>query len=456
MGTIDLGRNGRRKPPPASDRVDRLPPHDIPAEQGALGCLLADPSRAIPEFLERVTVGPELFYDLRHQTISSGILAIHALGRGVDVVTVQSWLKDRQLLDQVGGISYLSSLPDQTPSAANLSYYVEILEDKFARRRLIGVGTEMIDEAMKSLDPAEALLDAAERDVLAIRRTKPKPGRGVKDLVKESIIRLQEVAGRDGALEGISTGLIDLDRHTGGLKPAEVTVLAGEPGGGKTSLAMNIAEAAALRGGKKVGVFSLEMSAASLVTRFISAHARVNLRDLSRGLLRGPDYDRLAKAGDVISKAGIWFEDESDLSVFQLRAKARRLFQQHGIELLIIDYLQLLSAVGGSRKIESRQQEVADISRGIKALSRELNVPVIALSQLNDEGKLRESRAIGQDADNVWVLEPQNAEMEEDANPSEIPVTLSIKKARNGPTGRIPLIFLRGITRFECPSRIQD
>lgn len=432
---------------------DRLPPFDTQAEQAALGCMLLNPVGAIPAFQEALPMGPEVFYDLRHQTIYGALLDIHSQSGAVDIVTLQSALKGKQTLEQVGGVEYLATLPEATPSAANLPYYADILRTHFIRRRILAVCVEHAGKVYDSSDTVETDLDELEKAVMAIRQAKPKAGQTIRELVRESINSIEEMHQRQGKISGIPTGLTDLDKLSGGLQPGEVTIIAGYPGAGKTSLAMNIVEHAMLYEKKKVAVFSLEMSAVSLVTRFICSHARVNLKSMSRGFLTERDFQKLAGTAGAISKAAVYFEDDSDLSIFQLRAKARRLMQQHGIELIVIDYLQLLSAVGGSRQVESRQQEVSDISKNVKAMARELRVPVIALSQLNDDGKLRESRAIGQDADNVWVLKPEDED--ENNGADSIAVDLEIKKARNGPRGKVHLTFLRCYTRFESAAKIE-
>lgn len=435
---------------------DRLPPYDLEAEQGAIGCLMIGGIEAFSVFQEHSGSGAEWFYELSHQTILKAIIRLEASDKAVDLITLQAHLKDRKELDQVGGLDYLNVLLESTPSASNLRWYLEILEEKFIRRKIISTCTELTVSAFDSAGTAGDLLDESERQILAIRSTKMNASAGIKELVQDAMETIEETLQRKGQVEGLSTGLADVDRITGGLKPGEMTVIAGYPGSGKTSLAMNISEQVMLNQKKSVGVFSLEMSSVSLVTRFISSHARVNIRNVASGFLQESDFSSLVRSAASISNASIWFEDNSDLSIQQLRSRARRLTQQHGLDLIVIDYLQLLNAVGGSRKVESRQQEVADISRGAKAMARELRIPVLALSQLNDDGKLRESRAIGQDADNVWVLKPGDSEQDEISVEDALPVDLRIVKSRNGPRGKVALVFLQPYTRFENAAKVDQ
>jgi replicative DNA helicase len=366
----------------------------------------------------------------------------------VDVVAVSGQLGNGP---EAGGLTRkLSEILGSNTSSSNLGYYLEIVNAKYILRQIISNCTRLASVAYEPNTSSEELLDEAERDILAIRPNRSKSSPDIKALVRAALTDLERIY--TGEPEGglIPTEFTDLDRLCGGLRPSEVTIVAGFPGSGKTSFAMNIAERAMLSQHRPVAVFSLEMSSQSLVQRFICSHAKVNLRNLASGKLLERDFRSLVASATDIGNGAIYFDDESDLSIDRLRAKARRIWQQHAIQLLVVDYLQLLTC-NSTRKAESRQQEVADISRGLKNLARELRIPVLALSQLNDDGQLRESRAIGQDADNVWRLETVT---QEDEDPSSDPsqagqVDLVIKKARNGPVGRVPLTFLRCFTCFE-------
>lgn len=432
-------------------KSDRLPPNSVEAEQGVLGCILQSPNDCMGECIENLKAGHEYFYDVRHRKIYSELTEMYNMNCGIDTVTLQQSLKDSGKLDDAGGVAYLASLPDCSPSSSNLPHYLEILKDKYLLRRLLCVSSMIGSKVYEFSGEIDDLLDEAERDILAIRPQHSKEEQPIKELVRQALFTMEDLYNRQGSLRGLSTGLPDLDRMTGGMVGGEMTVVAGYPGAGKTSFAMNLAERVLLESSKTVGVFSLEMSAVSLVSRFVCSHARVSMSNIKHGVLTEGDFDKLKNTGLKISASAIWFEDESDLSIDQLRSKARRLKQKHGIQFLVVDYIQLLTAIGATRKTENRQQEVADISRGIKATARELNIPVIALSQLNDEGKLRESRAIGQDADNVWILEPDT-----DATGDGIPTRLKIMKARNSPTGFVDLLFLKPYTRFESVAKVHD
>lgn len=422
-----------------------LPPHSDEAELGVLACILSDPDKSIPECVAALKSGGECFYDLRHRCVYDAAVELAEEGQLVDVITLQELLKSKGMLNRIGGTAFLSDLPDRIPSAANLPAYLELVQGKHQLRMLIKLCYEAQVKAAACNGDAQGVVDEVFRKVMDIAmRHGARDETPLPDLVKAAIVKMEESYERKGAMPGIATGLKDLDRITGGLADGDMTVVAGYPGSGKTSLAMNIAENAVIGLGVPAGVFSLEMSAVQLVTRFICSHARVNLRDLSRGSISGSDMASLVRASGSVSKCKLHFHDASDLSVFQFRAEARKMAQRHGVRLLVVDYLQLLNASGGGRKVESRQQEVADISRNLKAAAMELKLPVLALSQVNDDGKLRESRAIGQDADNVWILEADDAHATKDG----MPVRLRIVKARNGPTGHVDLVFVRHLTRF--------
>ncbi len=433
--------------------IDRLPPHSPEAEQGILGCVMLSPD-SIGECIEKLRIGPPAFYEPRNREIYSAMLDLHSTNDAIDIITLKDWFQIRDLIEQVGGLGYLMSLPDTVPSAANLSYYIDILNEKYTLRTIIKVCTEAVSRVYEHTGQADDLMDEVEREIMAIRGTRSQVSElDIKDLVRKSLTRIEEMWERKGGIGGISTGFHDLDRMTDGLHPGEMIVIAGYPGAGKTALAMNIAESVSVSLKLPVAVFSLEMKGESLVVRFIFSNAKVNSRSVA--FLNQHDFQSLSAAAGRISAAPIHIDEASDLSVFELRSKARRMVQKHGVKLIVVDYLQLLHASGGARKVESRQQEVTDISRGIKAMAHELGVPVLALSQLNDDGKLRESRAIGQDADGVWILKADETEEGDDVS-STIGVTLEIAKSRNGPVGRVHLVFQKQFTRFESAAKIHD
>jgi replicative DNA helicase len=465
----DFKKSRRQKIPLADPaRVDRLPPHSIEAEQGVLGCALLSPGEYLGTCIERFKPGSEVFYDLRHRHIYELLVEMFDQKEAIDVLTVQQRLKDRNQLEAVGGLAYLSSLPDAVPSAANLSYYADIVREKHLLRRMIQICTSVVGRVYEHEGEVEALLDEVERDVLRISEERVEATTTtIKDLVKKAINKIEEFHQRQGMLTGLSTGFPDLDKLTSGLHPGEMIVIAARPSMGKTSLAMNIAEHVTVEEKLPVGVFSLEMTAESLVLRMLCSRSRVNLRNIRDGFLAERDFPKLTGSAGKLAGSPLFIDDSPGLSILQLRAKARRMMQQYGIKLFVIDYLQLLHST--ARRAENRQQEIADISNGIKALAKELQVPIIVLSQLNRElekdknrkprlSDLRESGAIEQDADLVALLyKPNSADDDEGSAVQEqeaVPVNLLIAKQRNGPTGDVALTFLRAYTRFESAAKV--
>jgi len=467
----DLKRTRRRKTDLAEvGRTDRLPPHSPEAEQGVLGCVLLSPNDCLGQCIEKLKAGAEHFYDLRHQTIYSSLVEMYDHREAIDIITLQQRLKDKQLLDEIGGIPYLNALQDGVPSAANLSYYLDIVLEKFLLRKMIHTCTDVVARVYSHEGEVDALLDEVERDVLRISESRVTGGStNIKKLVHDAIGTVENYFNRQGVLGGVATGFADLDRMTDGLHGGEMIVIAARPSMGKTSLAMNIAEHVVLQDKLPVGVFSLEMTAESLVLRMLCSNARVNLRHIREGFMTEADFPKLTTAAGKMSNAPLFIDDSPGLSILQLRARARRLTQQHGVKLFVVDYLQLLHSTA-RRSQENRQQEIADISSGIKALAKELKVPVIVLSQLNRElekdksrkprlSDLRESGAIEQDADVVGLLYKPSADDEEAGaaeEPDGVPVNLLIAKQRNGPTGDVNLTFLKPYTRFESAAKVSD
>jgi replicative DNA helicase len=466
----DLKKARRRKPATDTLKTDRLPPHSVEAEQGVLGCVMLSPNECIGLCIEKFKAGAEVFYDLRHQTIYKAMLEMFDSRQQVDVITLQQHLKDRQLLEQVGGIIALNALQDAVPSAANLSYYTEIVQEKYLLRRMIHVCTDVVSRVYDHEGEVDALMDEVERDVLRISESRATGTvTGMKDLVHKAINTVEEFHARQGMLTGIGTGFTDLDKMTSGLHPGEMVVVAARPSMGKTSLAMNIAEHVAVDLKMPVGVFSLEMTSESLVLRMLCSRARVNLRSIREGFLAERDFAPLTSAAGQLSGAPLFIDDTSGLSILQLRAKARRMCQQYGIKLFVIDYLQLLHST--ARRAENRQQEIADISSGVKSLAKEMGVPVIVLSQLNRDlekrgpgerprmSDLRESGSIEQDADLVALLYKDlkgKEDDEPDFDSDAVPVKLYIAKQRNGPVGDVDLTFLKSFTRFENAAKVSD
>jgi replicative DNA helicase len=464
---VDLKKSNPDRNVARAAAVDRLPPSSAEAEQGVLGCVLLDPKEGMGVCIEKLKRGSEVFYDLRHQLIYDVLAEMYDEKQAIDLITLQQKLKDRSQLESIGGISYLAALVDAVPSAANLEYYLNIVREKFLLRKMIQTCTGVVARVYEHEGEVESLLDEIERDVLRISEERVETSsRTIKELVHKAINTIEEFHQRQGMLTGVGSGFPDLDKMTSGFHGGEMIVIAARPSMGKTSLAMNMAEHAAIEQRLPVGVFSLEMTAESLVLRMLCSRSRVNLRNIRDGFLAERDFPKLTGAAGKLANAPLFIDDSSGLSILQLRAKARRMFQQFGIRLFVIDYLQLLNST--SRRAENRQQEIADISNGIKALAKELNVPVIVLSQLNRElekdknrkprlSDLRESGAIEQDADLVALLyKPSSGDDEEAPSPDQDanPVNLYIAKQRNGPTGDVPLTFLKGYTRFESAAKV--
>jgi replicative DNA helicase len=464
-------KHTRRKKSDASDTpiFDRLPPHSIEAEQGVLGCILLSPLECMGECIDKIKV--ETFYDHRHQAIYEILVEMYDKRQGIDLITIHEKLKGKQLLEQIGGIAYLSELQDKVPSAANLSYYQDIVREKFLLRTMIKVCTKVVGDIYDSQGEVDALLDEVEKEVLRVNESRAQTSyQPINTLVNSAIATIENYFGRQGQLGGLATGFVDLDKMTDGLHGGEMIVIAARPSMGKTSLAMNIAEHVAMELKLPVGVFSLEMSAASLILRMMCSLARVNLRSIREGFMSEADFPKLTNAAGRLSASKLFIDDTAALSILHLRARARRMHQKHDIKLFVIDYLQLCNSTA-KRSQENRQQEIADISSGIKALAKELNVPIIVLSQLNRElekdksrkprlSDLRESGSIEQDADLVGLLYKPNAGDDEEAAAAEendgIPVNFLIAKQRNGPTGDVHLTFLKPYTRFETATKFSD
>jgi replicative DNA helicase len=469
----DLKKARRRKNVSAADpiKLDRLPPHALDMEQGVLGCQLLSPNDCVGEVIEKLKgVGVEAHYDLRHQTIQAELFEMYDARIPIDVITLQQRLKDKRLLEQVGGIAYLSQLQDAVPSAANLSYYLDIVREKYLLRKMIQTCTEVVGRVYECEGDVDALLDEVERDVLRISESHSQSDAlTTKELVGRAVVTIENFFNRKGTLTGLATGYADLDRMTDGLHGSEMIVIAARPSMGKTSLAMNIVENVVLEQQLPVAVFSLEMSAEALVMRMMCSIARVNLRSIREGFMSESDFPKLTNAAGKLANSKLFIDDSAGLSILQLRARARRLHQMHGVKLFVVDYLQLLHSTA-RRSQENRQQEIADISSGLKALAKELKAPVLVLSQLNRElerdksrkprlSDLRESGAIEQDADLVGLLYKPSAGEDDDGNTEEadgVPVNLLIAKQRNGPTGDVNLTFLKSYTRFESAAKVSD
>ena len=466
--SADLKQTPRKKEPLTAIPLDRTPPHDTAAEQGVLGCILLDPEENLPVCSGKVK-DETVFYDLRHRAIYSALVTMGEQNTPIDLLTLSHQLRADGELDNIGGVAYLAELQDGVPSAANLEYYFAIVQDRALLRKVIHTCTKAIADAYEGSDEVESLIGEVEQSVLDIQREQSiSKNKTIQDHIKGAIEQIEEYCHNKGAITGIESGFSDFDKMTTGLHGGEMIVVAARPSMGKTSLAMNIVEHVALKQGLPVGVFSLEMTADALVMRMLCSLARINLRDMREGFLQNRDFPRILDASGKLSKAGLHIDDTGGLSILQLRARARRMWQQHDIKLFVIDYMQLLHSTS-RRGGENRQQEISEISSGVKALAKDLNVPVIVLSQLNRElekdknrkprlSDLRESGAIEQDADLVGLLYKPGGVDEDTDNPDSeaSQINLLIAKQRNGPTGDVRLTFLKGFTRFESAAKFSD
>lgn len=434
------------------------------AEQGVLGSMLISPRDVIAECVEKINEG--YFYVPAHQTIYTVLVELWNTGQGIDLITFTQTLRDRNILEAVGGAPAVTSLFTFVPTAANVAYYLEIVRDKFILRQIIAACTESVRRSYDEQDEVNNLLDEVEQKIFAVGEDRFKGQMlTMKDQVMDAIESIEKLYERRGGITGLSTGFTELDRMTNGLHAAEMIVIAARPSMGKTALAMNVAEHVAINEKRAVAVFSLEMSSQQLVQRMLCSRARVNLQKVRDGFLAERDFPSLTSAASKLAEAKIFIDDTAGLSILELRAKARRLKAQHDIELIVVDYLQLLRSTT-RRAQDNRQLEISEISAGLKGLAKDLKIPIIVIAQLNRQpeartgGKprlsdLRESGSIEQDADLVGLLvRPEVYEEDEDARAEKAgEAELIIAKQRNGPVGDVPLTFLKEFTRFEDRAR---
>ncbi|MDR3405161.1 MAG: replicative DNA helicase [Chthoniobacter sp.] len=447
--------------------IHRLLPQAADAERGVISSFLIDP-RVVGGMCAEQGIREEHFHLPAHARIFGTLMVMWDGNKPIDIVTVTQWLRDRNELDQAGGAALVTELFTFLPTATNAEYYMGVLVEKFTLRSMISVCTEYASRCYEEQDDVPALLDGAEAAMCAIAGARYSRGMvSTKDLTMEAIAGIERMYEARGAVSGLTTGFKELDQMTDGLHPAEMIVIAARPSMGKTALAMNIAEHIALDLQKPVAVFSLEMSAGQLMQRLLCSRARVDFTGVRRGFLAEADFPKLTKAAEVIAAANsrLFIDDTPALPVLELRAKARRMKSQHNIQAIFIDYLQLLRSLG-KRAQENRQIEISEISQGLKALAKELELPVVMLAQLNrnpenrEGGRprlsdLRESGSIEQDADVVGLLvrEEYYAVGEEAKAAVAGKATLDIAKNRNGPVGDVALTFLKEFTRFETRAR---
>lgn len=431
------------------DRPERIPPQNIEAEESVLGSMLIE-AGAVLTASELLT--PEDFYKETHRIIFRRMLEMAEAQEAVDMVTLSDKLRATGELERVGGISELARLANFVPTAANVEYYAKIVADKAVIRRLIGAATEIAASAYRGTDDLEDLLDKAEQQIFQVAQRRSRQGYvALKDVLVETLEKLEHLAAHGAETLGVPSGLGDLDRITTGFQPSDLIILAARPSVGKSTLAGNIARNACLRAEVPVIIFSLEMSKEQVAQRLLCSEAAIPSQKLRNGFLDEDEWRRLSTALGCLGEAKIFIDDTPGVSVMEIRTKCRRLKAEHGLGMIIVDYLQLMRS---THKAENRQQEISEISRSLKGLARELDVPVIALSQLSRAveqrqkqipqlSDLRESGAIEQDADIVMFLY-SDPEMEQQNT-----IELIVAKQRNGPTGSIRLFFSKDIGRFE-------
>ena len=444
---------------PTELSLEKVPPQNLEAEMAVLGSMLMDED-AISVAME--VLRADNFYKDTHRKIFEGISVLYNANKAVDLISLTDELKRSAILDEIGGASFLTSLVNSVPTAANISHYVSIVKEKSILRTLINNSTRIISSCYESDGNVSELVDNAEQLVFEVSDKKLQGSYlPLKEIIKDSIETIDKLYQKKAHVTGIPTGFIDFDTKTSGLQFSDLIVIAGRPSMGKSALAISIAEYAGVVEKIPLVIFSLEMSKEQLVQRMLCSHAKVDAHKVRTGYLSPSDWPRLTAAAGKLSEASIFIDDSPAISVMELRAKARRLKAHQDIQLIILDYLQLMR---GSGNIENRQQEISDISRSLKALARELHVPVVAISQLSRAvesrtdhrpqlSDLRESGAIEQDADVVVLIL-----REEYYNPTadnQGVAEVIIAKQRNGPVGSIKLTFVKEYTRFENLARME-
>lgn len=433
---------------------DRIPPQNIEAEQAVIGAIFLEPSALT---LASELVMPDDFYRAAHQKIYDCMLNLSDRGEPVDLVTVTSELANLKLLEEVGGVSYLSDVAGSVPTAANIEYYAKIVEEKSILRRLIRTATNIAQEGYSREDEVAGLLNEAEKQILEVSQRKNSGVfQNIKDVLVKTYDNIETLHNRKGEVTGIETGFTELDKMTAGFQRNDLIIIAARPSVGKTAFALNIAQNVATKARENVAIFSLEMGAEQLVMRMLCAEGNINAQNLRTGQLTADDWSKLTMAMGSLSNAGIYIDDTPGIRVSEIRSKCRRLRQESGLGMILIDYLQLIQGSGRGGG-ENRQQEVSEISRSLKALARELEVPVIALSQLSrgveqrqDKrpmmSDIRESGSIEQDADIVGFLYRDDYYDKESENKNIIEIILA--KQRNGPVGTVSLAFVKEYNKF--------
>lgn len=441
--------------------ADRVPPQNIEAEQAVLGAIFLEPASLI--LVSEILI-PEDFYRNSHQLLFDVMLKLNEDGKAVDVITVTEELSSAKQLEDVGGISYLSELAGAVPTAANIEYYARIVEEKSLLRRLIKTATTIAQDGYARQDEVEEVLDEAERNIMEVANRKNTGAfQNIKDVLVRTYDNIELLHHRKGDVTGIPSGFFELDRMTAGFQRNDLIIVAARPSVGKTAFALNIAQNVATKTEENVAIFSLEMGSEQLVMRMLCSEGNINAQNLRTGTLTSEDWRKLTMAMGSLSNSGIFIDDTPGIRISEIRSKCRRLKQEHGLGMILIDYLQLIQ--GSGRMKENRQQEVSEISRSLKALARELEVPVIALSQLSrgveqrqDKrpmmSDIRESGSIEQDADIVAFLYRDDYYDSESENKNIIEIIIA--KQRNGPVGTVQLAFVKEYNKFVNLERRMD
>jgi len=434
----------------------KLPPQNLEAEQSILGSILLE-NGAISAAQE--IIGKDDFYSEAHRKIYATIEELSEKNEPVDLITLSNALKNRSLLDSVGGTAYLASLVDNVPTAANVANYSRIVKEKSILRGLIGSATEIVNSCYESGSDVDQVLDSAEHRIFEISENKVRQSFSpMRDVVKATFKSIENLFNRKELITGVPTGFEKIDDMTSGLQNSDLIIVAGRPSMGKTAFALSIAQNAALDAQIPVAIFSLEMSKEQLAFRLLASEARVDSQRMRKGFLGETDWPKLTEAAGRLSEAPMYIDDTPAISVLEMKAKSRRLKADKGLGLIVVDYIQLMRGSNATR--DSREQEISEISRSLKSLAKELQLPVIALSQLNRKvedrpnrrpqmADLRESGAIEQDADVIAFIYRDEVYNKADDNPEKGKAEIIIGKQRNGPTGTVKLAFLNQFTAFE-------
>ena len=433
--------------------IKRVPPHSIEAEQSVVGAILMD--------RDAITVAAEIicgddFYQKAYGVIFDSVVELFNEGKPVDLITLQNRLREKAVPEEISSLEFVRDLVTAVPTSANVKYYAEIVSEKATLRRLIKMNEAIADECYQGQEPLEAILERTEKQVFELVQNRGGNGEYVpiKQVVLNALEKIEKASKSKGTVTGIPTGFIDLDYKTSGLQPSDLILVAARPSMGKTAFVLNIAQYMAFRKDVTVAIFSLEMSKEQLVNRLLAMESHVDSQNMRTGNLKDEDWTKLVEGADIIGKSNLIIDDTPGISIAEMRSKCRKYKLEHNLGIIMIDYLQLMS---GSGKSDSRQQEISDISRSLKALARELNVPVIALSQLSRAveqrpdhrpmlSDLRESGAIEQDADVVMFIYRDDY-YHKDTEKKDI-AEIIIAKQRNGPIGTVELVWLPRYTQF--------